>query len=72
MTGKNRPIMATVAKSERLQEMLENPQFREAWDGFIDELDKASDLIKRSVQPTGQAAGEAAQRVLNVSMELPK
>ena len=69
MSDKKEPFAATVAKSERLQTMLENPAFRAAWDEFGDQLDKATDLIKQGVQPLAHQVGAAAQRVIETAVD---
>jgi hypothetical protein len=72
VTGKEKPVMATVANSKELQTMLKNPKFREAWNGFIEELDEGMALIKRGGQPTEEAIGMAAQRVMEATADLPE
>lgn len=71
MTRKNKTVMATVAKSEELQAMLKDPKFPEAWQGYIDELEKDAALVVRGVQPTGIVLGKAAQRVIEIAADLP-
>ncbi len=71
MTCANKPVKATVAKSERLQQMLEDPKFREAWDSFNEELAKAAALIRQGVQPLGHSTRTAARRVLEAGDNLP-